>query len=156
MCKQGFTGKSAAMKTKSLGVSDEKWHCLSQRGWQVIYSSRRSGRLESNSDPRLYPRRSISSPTACTDIHMHNILFLTSLSPASAPWAFLFSVSLLFAEFAGLLVEAQELEQPRGTQGPFVHNSGQIKIGILARPAGDQISSINLLRMQNLDPPVVS
>lgn len=67
-----------------------------------------------------------------------------------------FSVFLLFADFVGQVGEAQDLSHDRGIHGPIVHNSGQIKIGILGCRAGDRTSSLTLLRVQNLVPPMVS
>lgn len=72
------------------------------------------------------------------------------------PGLFFFPCSRFFAEFAGQVDEAQGLKQDRGIQGPFFHISGQIKIGILGCPAGNRTSSLTLLRVQNLVPPVVS
>lgn len=74
----------------------------------------------------------------------------------NSPAFFFFPCSRFFAEFAGQVDEAQGLKQDRGIQGPFVHISGQIKIGILGCPVGDRTSSLTLLRVQNLVPPVVS
>ena len=68
----------------------------------------------------------------------------------------LFSVFLLFAEFAGRVDEAHGIKQGKGIQGPFVHNWGQIKIVILGYPADDRVSSLTPLRVQNLVTPVAS
>lgn len=94
---------------------------------------------------------SLSSPTSFTVIYMNTSPISFSLRHASL----VFSV-LCFCFLLSLQSEVQEFDQNRRIQGPFVHSSGHIKTGILGCPTCSQISRVTLLRLQNLDPPVVS
>lgn len=67
-----------------------------------------------------------------------------------------YTMFLLLAEFVGQVDEALVFKHDRGIQGPFVHNSGQIKAGMLGCHAGDRTTSLTLLKVQNLVLPVVS
>lgn len=135
------------MKRQSLGVSDEKWHSLSWWDWQVIRLSCRSGGLESNPDPHLYPHRSSSSPTRFTS-PCARVLFLTRVNNVLRLPGLCFSLFLLFYWVCRSGNKAQDIKHDRGNPSPFVHNSGRNKISILGCCAGDWTPSLTLSKVQ--------
>lgn len=81
------------MKRKSVGVSDEKWHSLSQWDWQVIYLSHWSGRLESYQSLISVPAGAsplppVLQPSTCVWVLLFPSINKTSFSSL----AFLFCV----------------------------------------------------------------